>query len=221
MTAIEPGEDDGAEAVEAGRVLFAQDCRFVIAVAGLNQLPPGTLPEVAFAGRSNVGKSSLVNALTGRTTLARTSNTPGRTQQLIFFDLGGRLMLVDLPGYGYAKVSKSVVEAWNRLLRAYLKGRVGLRRALVLVDSRHGLKPSDREVMTLLDDAAVPYQVALTKVDKITQPAMTATVAETEAVLKRHPAAYPAVRTTSARSGLGIAELRAELAKLAAPEALR
>ena len=221
MTTIEPGEDDGAEAVEAGRVLFAQDCRFVIAVAGLNQLPPGTLPEVAFAGRSNVGKSSLVNALTGRTTLARTSNTPGRTQQLIFFDLGGRLMLVDLPGYGYAKVSKSVVEAWNRLLRAYLKGRVGLRRALVLVDSRHGLKPSDREVMTLLDDAAVPYQVVLTKVDKITQPAMTATVAETEAVLKRHPAAYPAVRTTSARSGLGIAELRAELAKLAAPEALR
>ena len=221
MTAIEPGEDDGAEAVEAGRVLFAQDCRFVIAVAGLNQLPPGTLPEVAFAGRSNVGKSSLVNALTGRTTLARTSNTPGRTQQLIFFDLGGRLMLVDLPGYGYAKVSKSVVEAWNRLLRAYLKGRVGLRRALVLVDSRHGLKPSDREVMTLLDDAAVPYQVVLTKVDKITQPAMTATVAETEAVLKRHPAAYPAVRTTSARSGLGIAELRAELAKLAAPESLR
>lgn len=221
MTTIEPGEDDGAEAVEAGRVLFAQDCRFVIAVAGLNQLPPGTLPEVAFAGRSNVGKSSLVNALTGRTTLARTSNTPGRTQQLIFFDLGGRLMLVDLPGYGYAKVSKSVVEAWNRLLRAYLKGRVGLRRALVLVDSRHGLKPSDREVMTLLDDAAVPYQVVLTKVDKITQPAMTATVAETEAVLKRHPAAYPAVRTTSARSGLGIAELRAELAKLAAPESLR
>ena len=221
MTTIEPVEDDGAEAVEAGRVLFAQDCRFVIAVAGLNQLPPGTLPEVAFAGRSNVGKSSLVNALTGRTTLARTSNTPGRTQQLIFFDLGGRLMLVDLPGYGYAKVSKSVVEAWNRLLRAYLKGRVGLRRALVLVDSRHGLKPSDREVMTLLDDAAVPYQVVLTKVDKITQPAMTATVAETEAVLKRHPAAYPAVRTTSARSGLGIAELRAELAKLAAPEALR
>ena len=221
MTTIEPGEDDGAEAVEAGRVLFAQDCRFVIAVAGLNQLPPGTLPEVAFAGRSNVGKSSLVNALTGRTTLARTSNTPGRTQQLIFFDLGGRLMLVDLPGYGYAKVSKSVVEAWNRLLRAYLKGRVGLRRALVLVDSRHGLKPSDREVMTLLDDAAVPYQVVLTKVDKITQPTMTATVAETEAVLKRHPAAYPAVRTTSARSGLGIAELRAELAKLAAPESLR
>ena len=221
MTTIEPGEDDGAEAVEAGRVLFAQDCRFVIAVAGLNQLPPGTLPEVAFAGRSNVGKSSLVNALTGRTTLARTSNTPGRTQQLIFFDLGGRLMLVDLPGYGYAKVSKSVVEAWNRLLRAYLKGRVGLRRALVLVDSRHGLKPSDREVMTLLDDAAVPYQVVLTKVDKITQPAMTATVAETEAVLKRHPAAYPAVRTTSARSGLGIAELRAELAKLAAPVSLR
>ena len=221
MTTIEPGEDDGAEAVEAGRVLFAQDCRFVIAVAGLNQLPSGTLPEVAFAGRSNVGKSSLVNALTGRTTLARTSNTPGRTQQLIFFDLGGRLMLVDLPGYGYAKVSKSVVEAWNRLLRAYLKGRVGLRRALVLVDSRHGLKPSDREVMTLLDDAAVPYQVVLTKVDKITQPAMTATVAETEAVLKRHPAAYPAVRTTSARSGLGIAELRAELAKLAAPESLR
>ena len=221
MTTIEPGEDDGAEAVEAGRVLFAQDCRFVIAVAGLNQLPPGTLPEVAFAGRSNVGKSSLVNALTGRTTLARTSNTPGRTQQLIFFDLGGRLMLVDLPGYGYAKVSKSVVEAWNRLLRAYLKGRVGLRRALVLVDSRHGLKPSDREVMTLLDDAAVPYQVVLTKVDKITQPAMTATVAETESALKRHPAAYPAVRTTSARSGLGIAELRAELAKLAAPESLR
>ena len=206
-----------AEEIEAGRLLFAQECRFTMAVARLAQLPPQGLPEVAFCGRSNVGKSSLVNALTGRNTLARTSNTPGRTQQLIFFDLGGRLTLVDLPGYGFAKVSKSLVESWTRLLKAYLKGRVTLRRACVLIDARHGVKPGDEEIMAMLDQAAVPYQVVLTKADKVAAGELATRVARTAAALKDHPAAFPEILATSARAGTGIAELRAALAALAAP----
>lgn len=212
-----PSEDE----IEAGRLLFAQECRFVWGAARVDQMPAAALPEVAFAGRSNVGKSSLVNALTGRNTLARTSNTPGRTQQLNFFDLGGRLQLVDLPGYGYAKVSKTMAEAWTKVLRAYLRGRVTLRRALVLVDSRHGLKASDREIMTMLDQAAVPYQIVLTKVDKTEPAALAQLAAETEAALKAHPAAFPAVHATSADDGTGIAELRASLAALAAPQPIQ
>lgn len=188
-----------------------------MATAEIEQLPPTVLPEIAFAGRSNVGKSSLVNALTGRRTLARTSNTPGRTQQLIFFDLAGRLGLVDLPGYGYAKVSKTQVAAWTRLLRAYLQGRVTLRRACLLIDARHGAKPGDIEIMTLLDGAAVPYQVVLTKTDKVKPAALAALVADTRTLLKRHPAALPDVLATSARDGAGIPELRAALAMLADP----
>lgn len=209
--------DPSPEQIEAGRLLFAQDCRFTAAVANLKQLPPLALPEVAFCGRSNVGKSSLVNALTGRNTLARTSHTPGRTQQLIFFELGARLMLVDLPGYGYAKVSKTMVASWTRLLKAYLKGRVTLRRACVLVDARHGIKPGDGEIMDLLDQAAVPYQIVLTKADKVRSGELDRRVAEITAALKAHPAAFPDILATSARDGAGIATLRATLADLAEP----
>ncbi len=204
------------EELEAGRLLFAKECDFTWGAAGLGQLPEADLPEVAFAGRSNVGKSSLVNALTGRRTLARTSNTPGRTQQLNFFDLGRRLVLVDMPGYGYAKESKEKVAAWNENVRRYLKGRVTLRRALVLVDGRHGLKPNDQEIMDMLDQAAVPYQVVLTKADKVKPAALDAVVRATEAALKKHPAAFPEVHPTSAETGAGIPELRAALATLAA-----
>lgn len=204
------------EALEAGRYLFAQDCRFVAGAPTAGALPPMALPEVAFAGRSNVGKSSLINALTGRTTLARTSNTPGRTQQLNFFDLGGRLVLVDLPGYGYAKVSKSQSAAWTRVLKAYLGGRATLARACLLVDGRHGLKDADREMMALLDRAAVVYQVILTKTDKVDGASLAEGVAALEADLKTHPAAYPQVLATSAETGRGVMDLRAALAALAA-----
>jgi len=200
---------------ETGRKLFAQECRFLLGVARVQQVPEADLPEVAFAGRSNVGKSSLLNALTGRTTLARTSNTPGRTRELNFFALGGRLGLVDLPGYGYARVSRSRADAWTKLLKAYLAGRVTLRRACLLIDARHGLKDSDTDMMRLLDAAAVPYQVVLTKADKVKTAALETCVGEVTAALKRHPAALPDVLPTSARDGRGIPELRATLAALA------
>lgn len=203
------------EQIEAGRLLFARACDFVWGAATAGDLPEATLPEVAFAGRSNVGKSSLVNALTGRKTLARTSNTPGRTQQLNFFDLGGRLRLVDMPGYGYAQESKEKVEAWTDMVRRFLRGRVTLRRALVLVDSRHGLKPNDLEIMTMLDQSAVPYLIVLTKADKVKPPALAEVESKTAAALKKHPAAFPEVHTTSSETGLGIPELRASLAALA------
>ncbi|MFD1626665.1 ribosome biogenesis GTP-binding protein YihA/YsxC [Azospirillum griseum] len=206
---------DEAE-LEAGRLLFAKECDFVWGADALNQLPEADLPEVAFAGRSNVGKSSLVNALTGRKTLARTSNTPGRTQQLNFFNLGNRLKLVDMPGYGYAKESKEKVEAWNDMVRRFLRGRVTLQRALVLVDSRHGLKPNDHEIMDMLDRTAVPYVVVLTKIDKIKPSGIDGLRRATEEALKKHPAAFPDIHATSSEENIGIAELRASLAKLAA-----
>ncbi len=201
--------------LEAGRVLFAGACVFVASIARVEQIPAAALPEVAFAGRSNVGKSSLVNALTGRKTLARVSNTPGRTRMLNFFQLAGRLSLVDLPGYGYARASKREIEAWTGLVFDYLRGRPGLARVLLLIDARHGLKETDREAMTLMDKAAVVYQVVLTKADKINQAEALKTALAAE--LRRRPAAYPDIAVTSSRTGAGVAELRAALAELAHP----
>lgn len=200
--------------LERGRLLFARECSFVMGTAILDQLPDAALPEIAFAGRSNVGKSSLVNALTGRKTLARTSNTPGRTQQLNFFDLGGQLMLVDLPGYGFAKVSKTQVEAWTRTLKAFLRGRVTLRRACLLIDSRHGIKELDREMMDMLDEAAVVYQVVLTKIDKLKKGELETREADVAAELAKRAAAFPVLALTSSEKGTGVPELRADLAKL-------
>ena len=214
---ILPAEDDFTPAeIEAGRKLFAQQCDFVLGAAGLGQIPDTAMAEIAFAGRSNVGKSSLVNALTGRKTLARTSHTPGRTQQVNFFDLSGHLMIADLPGYGYAKAPKDQVAKWTRLVNSYLKGRVQLMRVLVLVDSRHGIKDVDRKIFTMLDDAAVSYQVVLTKIDKIKAAQLDKLLDTTHAELSRHVAAHPVIRATSSAKSIGIEELRADLARLAA-----
>jgi len=205
------------EAIAAGRLLFARECTFLTAAAQEEQLPELGLPEVAFAGRSNVGKSSLLNALTGRKTLARTSQTPGRTRQINFFGLAERLVLVDLPGYGYARAAKTEVRQWTDLTRRYLKGRPQLRRICLLIDARHGLKPSDRDIMAELDEVAASYQIIFTKADKIGPEACAALIQRTAEALARHPAAYPDCVATSAVSGLGIADLRALLAMLAAP----
>jgi len=218
LSALGPGDRfDTPERLAFGRWLFAQPCTFVRGVADLGQLPPADLAEVAFAGRSNVGKSSLVNALTGRKTLARTSNTPGRTQELNFFDLAGRLGLVDLPGYGFAKAPKAKVEAWTELLRAFLAGRPTLRLACVLVDARHGLKPVDREVLGLIAKAAVPYLVVLTKADLVKPPALATLETALADELRTKPGALPAAHATSAAEGTGIDTLRARLAMLVEP----
>ncbi len=206
--------------IEAGRVLFAQSCTFLGAAADEGWMPRTGAAEVAFAGRSNVGKSSLVNALTGRKTLARTSHTPGRTRQINFFDLGGRLVLADLPGYGYARAAKSEARRWSALSLRYLKGRPQLRRVLLLIDARHGLKDIDRGIMAGLDEAAVSYQVVLTKADKPTAQALGQTLEATARELARRPAAHPEVAVTSAVAGTGIAALRAALAALAAAPAV-
>jgi GTP-binding protein len=213
----DPDEDFSAEALEAGRLLFAQPCTFVAGVAKRSALPEAGLPEVAFAGRSNVGKSSLVNALTGRKTLARTSRTPGRTRQINFFRLAGRLNLVDLPGYGYARAAKSEIAAWTGLVEAYLGGRPSLRRVLLLVDARHGLKDSDQRALTALDRAAVSGQVVLTKADKVARIELAANLERLGRELARHVSCHPRVVVTSAHDGLGIAELRAEVGQLALP----
>lgn len=213
-----PAPDEGFSpaAMERGRLLFAGPCEFFAGAMTMPQIPAARGPEIAFAGRSNVGKSSLVNALCGRKALARTSNTPGRTQQLNFFDLGnGTLSLVDLPGYGYSSVGKAKAEAWTETTRAYLRGRPELKRVCLLVDSRHGLKAGDEDIMKLLDKSAVIYQVVLTKADK-TGPAELAKVKDVvAAALKKHVAAHPVIRVTSSHDEIGVAELRAELAALA------
>jgi GTP-binding protein len=204
-------------ALETGRLLFAKECTFMLGCVTLEQLPAPTLPEIAFAGRSNVGKSSLINALTGRKALARTSNTPGRTREINFFEFRDRLRLVDMPGYGFAKVPKAVVEGWTQLIHDYLRGRAVLRRLCLLVDGRHGLKPNDDQLMTLLDKAAVNYRVVLTKADKPHSAEIRRIYDDVVLALKKHPAAVPEPMITSAEKGLGIAELRAELASFAEP----
>jgi GTP-binding protein len=207
---------DEAEWVEPGRKLFAGPCDFFFAAAKSDGLPPIGAPEIAFAGRSNVGKSSLINGLTGRSALARTSNTPGRTQELIFFNLSDRLTLVDMPGYGYAAVSKDKAASWGALVRDYLKGRPTLMRAFLLVDGRHGLKESDEATMKLLDGSAVSYAIVLTKLDEVKPAARGARVEATLEALRKHPAAYPGAFFTSSRTGEGIPELRGHVARLLA-----
>ena len=216
MSAPGPFSD---EALEEGRLLFAQDCRFIRTVVTLDDVPPPDLPEIAFAGRSNVGKSSLVNALTGRKTLARVSVTPGRTQALNFFRLGEALSLVDLPGYGFAKAGKGQIERWTKLHDRYLRGRPNLRRVLILIDARHGIKPLDEATMSGLDDAAVSYQTVLTKLDKVSALERSIRLKEVQGALRRHVAAHPEIHATSAHEGLGIAALRASLAALSKPHA--
>ena len=202
---------------EAGRRLFAAKARFIAGAASPSALPPEGLPEIAFVGRSNVGKSSLVNALTGRRTLARISDTPGRTRQINFFDLGGRLMLVDLPGYGYAKAPKSAVRSWTSLVRYYLQTRAALRRVCLLIDSRHGVKEVDRPLLHMLDNAGVSYQVVLTKADKAGKDQLASLPDKIRAELAPHVAAHPEIHLTSALDRLGIAELRETLANFALP----
>jgi GTP-binding protein len=199
-----------------GRKLFAVNWDFFAAAGTAERLPPMRGVEIAFAGRSNVGKSSLINALTGRTALARTSHTPGRTQELIFFGAGGELNLVDMPGYGYAEAPKAKVKAWTELIHAYLAGRANLARVYVLIDARHGIKTADAPVFETLDEAAVSYQIVLTKADAIKAKELEQRIADTLDALKKRPAAFPEVLATSSRDGAGIPELRAAVARLLA-----
>jgi len=201
--------------IEAARKLFAGPCEFMAGAASFESLIPISLPEIAFAGRSNVGKSSLVNALTGRRTLARTSSSPGHTRQINFFNLGDRLILVDLPGYGFAQVSRSMKETWQDLASAFLRGRPTLKRVCLLIDSRHGVKDSDRETMKNLDSAAVSYQLVLTKTDHLKPGAVTRAVAMAEEVARKHVGAHPIVLPTSSETGFGIPELRTEILAVA------
>ena len=206
------------ELAEQARKLFAGPITFLKSAPSLEFLPDPDVPEIAFAGRSNVGKSSLLNALTNRKTLARTSNTPGRTQELNFFDVGEPLhiRLVDMPGYGFAEAPKDLVKRWRFLVNDYLRGRAVLKRALVLVDSRHGLKEVDREIMRMLDDAAVSYHLVLTKGDKVKPSALGALYEATMVEAAKHPAAHPSIFTTSSETGIGIAELRTAILEAAA-----
>ena len=203
--------EDLPDIAERARKLFAGPIEFLKSAPQLQHLPEPTAPEIAFAGRSNVGKSSLINAVTGRKAIARASVTPGRTQELNFFEVGEptRFRLVDMPGYGFAKAPPKVVEKWKRLVRDFLRGRQVLRRTLVLIDSRHGIKPPDEEMMKMLDEAAVGYRLVLTKADKIKASELAATLAKVEAQARKHVAAYPQVHVTSAEKGLGIPDLRA------------
>jgi GTP-binding protein len=209
------GPDEAA--LENGRLLFAGACDFIAAANNMKVLPPEGLPEICFAGRSNVGKSSLINALTGRKTLARTSQTPGRTRQLIFFSLADRIQLVDLPGYGYARAPKTDIKAWTTLTRKFLAGRASLQRVFLLIDARRGIGPGDSEIMTLLDASAVSWAVVITKADKLKPAALEAVYNDTRSRITTHVAAFPELFVTSAEAATGIAELRAHLGALALP----
>ncbi len=200
--------------LDSGRRLFSSEWRFLSAAGSVNSLPRSGRLEVAFAGRSNVGKSSLINALTGRRALARTSNTPGRTQELIFFGGPDRLVLVDLPGYGYAAAAKSKVAAWTRLIHDYLHGRAALARVYVLIDARHGLKAVDDTILDTLGQAAVSHEIVLTKCDQVSEAELSERCETVKAALRSRPAAFPDLITTSARSGAGVAQLRAAIARL-------
>lgn len=213
MTSFPLAPDPDEQAEEAGRKLFAQEAQFLKGVVAMDGVPPADRVEVCFAGRSNVGKSTLINALTGRRALARASNTPGRTQEINYFTLGP-LYLVDLPGYGYAQAPVKVVEKWQRLLKAYLSGRATLRRAFLLIDARHGIKPVDEEIMALLDSAAVTYQVVLTKADKPRAQELEKILSQVREKLAAHPAAFPEIILTSAEKGEGLASLRAAIAAM-------
>jgi len=203
--------------IEAGRLLFARDVTFMLSAVSLETLPPARLPEICFAGRSNVGKSSLINALTNRKGLARASNTPGRTRELNYFNVDDRLFVVDLPGYGYAKASKSDIARWTKLTRQFLFGRASLRRVFLLVDSRHGLKESDLELMAMLDETAVTYQLILTKTDKLKKGALETVMSKTQNAIAKRPAAFPQIINTSSETKNGLDVLRAEIATLAMP----
>ena len=214
---LESSDYETEAALETGRKLFAQECKFFWAAANHKELPPPGPPEIAFAGRSNVGKSSLLNALTGRKALARSSQTPGRTQEVNFFNLSDRMTLVDLPGYGYAKAPKTKIAAWTKLVFSYLQGRAQLARLCLLIDSRHGLKESDREVMAMLDRAAVTFQIVLTKADRTTGADLERVINAVQGASIAYTSAYPVVIATSSDTGLGIAQLRSYLAGLALP----
>ena len=209
---LAPEPDEGPR--EKGRLLFAAPVEFVKGVVAMSGLPPADRIEVCFAGRSNVGKSSLINALTNRKNLARASNTPGRTQEINFFTTEGGPYLVDLPGYGYAEAPVAVVKKWHALLKSYLSGRATLRRAFVLIDSRHGIKAVDDEILTLLDRSALTFQVVLTKTDKINAAERAKVIEQVKGALAKHPAAYPEIVVTSSEKGEGIATLRAIIATL-------
>lgn len=207
-------EEPDSQTAELGRKLFAGQTEFLKGVVAMSGLPPADRLEVCFAGRSNVGKSTLINALTGRKGLARASNTPGRTQEINYFTLGDSHYLVDLPGYGYANAPVAVVEKWQRLLKQYLSGRQTLRRAFVLIDARHGVKAVDEEILTLLDKSAVTFQAILTKTDKVKEKDRARVIDQTRAALAKHPAAYPELILTSSEKGDGIPTLRATVATL-------
>lgn len=210
------GTDFTRAEIEAGRDLFKGPWEFVAAAGTEASLPPMRGTEIAFAGRSNVGKSSLINALTGRKALARTSRTPGRTQELIFFSAGGELRLVDMPGYGYAAAAKTKIAAWTGLIHAYLRGRANLARVYVLIDARHGLKDTDAPTLDALGQAAVSHQIVLTKCDAVKKSELAGRIADVEAALAKRPAAFPGVLATSSEDGTGIPELRAAIARLLA-----
>jgi len=205
----------GKAALEKGRLLFARDVTFMLSAVSLETLPPPRLPEICFAGRSNVGKSSLINALTNRKGIARASNTPGRTRELNYFNIDERLHVVDLPGYGYAKASKTDIARWTKLTRQFLRGRANLRRVFLLIDSRHGIKPSDIELMAMLDETAVTYQLILTKIDKLKKGEAEKVYAKTLKAIAKRPAAFPEIIATSSEKKTGIDILRAEIETLA------